>query len=516
MRLFNSVFLLTVSLVLSTSLLAADFCWKDSYGRGVGEFQGRVADCPPSYTNNGLTCGRGTDDILKPSILPDCPAGYTNNGLVGCGRGTHDIHYPSKLADCPSGYTNMGTYCGKGILPWEIKTKSLGSGSCPSGYFKGPLARCYKTCPAGYTNTGDYCHRPVSTLGPSAFICPSGYFKSDITQRCHQTCPAGYTNTGETCHKPISTLGMDSMVCKAGEIKKGPRCYPVNTACGPNKELDAGLCYDKCRSGFNGVGPVCWGAPPKNWVECGMGAAKDSNTCASKVFGQVTSVGQTALSVASLGSSTALTAGMSAPQKASKLAKLKQEATRLQTAFDNAKKASEKLRNAEKVFKGLNAGKKGYIASETASEAVTAEDIARAAAQIAAIVDSSGVSDTVAAYTYAKCDTVINQPAPDQDAATPPSNKPIQATNNIDVSLVESSGANFVKTGPDTWLENGKRRFKELGRDEWSVYLQANDLANNGWAKLQLDLFTKQVKYSDSTNTTQRVIYTILKSNSTR
>ena len=29
--------------------------------------------------------------------------------------------------------------------------------------------------------------------------------------------------------------------------------------CPPNKsDLDAGLCYEKCRAGFRGVGPVCW------------------------------------------------------------------------------------------------------------------------------------------------------------------------------------------------------------------------------------------------------------------
>lgn len=29
-------------------------------------------------------------------------------------------------------------------------------------------------------------------------------------------------------------------------------------SCPVGKELDAGLCYDKCRHGFHGVGPVCW------------------------------------------------------------------------------------------------------------------------------------------------------------------------------------------------------------------------------------------------------------------
>ena len=29
-------------------------------------------------------------------------------------------------------------------------------------------------------------------------------------------------------------------------------------ACDPNEQEDAGLCYDKCDKGYNGIGPVCW------------------------------------------------------------------------------------------------------------------------------------------------------------------------------------------------------------------------------------------------------------------
>lgn len=51
---------------------------------------------------------------------------------------------------------------------------------------------------------------------------------------------------------------------------------PVTGACAPNQDKDGGLCYPKCPNGYDGVGPVCWGKPPAGWVNCGMGAAKDS------------------------------------------------------------------------------------------------------------------------------------------------------------------------------------------------------------------------------------------------
>ena len=65
-----------------TTIVKNPFCWKDSYGRGAGTVPGRVADCPATYTNNGLTCGCGSHDIVAPSKVADCPSGYTNMGLV--------------------------------------------------------------------------------------------------------------------------------------------------------------------------------------------------------------------------------------------------------------------------------------------------------------------------------------------------------------------------------------------------------------------------------------------------
>ena len=66
--------------------------------------------------------------------------------------------------------------------------------------------------------------------------------------------------------------------------------YPRGVGTIPNgcgsKQYDAGLCYDTCRSGYNGVGPVCWGQPPAGWVQCGMGSASSAVNCASAVFDQ--------------------------------------------------------------------------------------------------------------------------------------------------------------------------------------------------------------------------------------
>src|SRR5262249_46814021 len=148
---------------------------------------------------------------------------------------------------------------------------------------------------------------------------------------------------------------------------------------------------------------VCWKLPPKGWVDCGMGAAKDATTCASVIFSQVAAVGQLAMTAATLGQSIGAGSAANAADKASKLQKLKDLYTQLETAYEAAKKATPALQTAENVVKAGLVVKQGYTAINTAVNVATVEDLTRVSAQIAAIVDSSGVSSTIAAYTYPKC-----------------------------------------------------------------------------------------------------------------
>jgi hypothetical protein len=195
---------------------------------------------------------------------------------------------------------------------------------------------------------------------------------------------------------------------------------PKTAGCG-SKEYDAGLCYKKCRPGYNGVGPVCWGKVPSRWVACGMGAAKNSTTCASITFGQVAAAGTLALNVATLGGSGAATAAATGPQKASRLAKLKEQYEKMKAAYEAARKTSTALQNAEKAYKVYDTTSKTYKAVNTAQNVVTEEDMVRLAAQIAAIVDTSGVAATVGAYTYPKCSKYFGASVnPSKPAPTPP------------------------------------------------------------------------------------------------
>jgi hypothetical protein len=157
------------------------------------------------------------------------------------------------------------------------------------------------------------------------------------------------------------------------------------------------------------VGPVCWAAPPKGWVNCGMGAAVDSRTCANTVFNQVSSVGNLALTVATLGSSSGATTAAKGANNARKLNKLRKQFKKLQELYKKNKAAIDKVKKAKKVggkaYSTYKTGKNVNILAMNADSA-TPEDIARVSAEIAALLDPTGVASTVAAYTYPTCDKI--------------------------------------------------------------------------------------------------------------
>ena len=208
-------------------------------------------------------------------------------------------------------------------------------------------------------------------------------------------CRSGYSAFGCCICRPAvpdcQSLGLNAGI-DLSCTKKIIIGDPIPMSCAPGKNNDAGLCYAQCRSGYSGVGPVCWGQPPRGWVNCGMGAAKDSGTCAQIVFDQVSSVGEMALAIATAGSSSSATA-------TTKFAKLQQAAKKTQKVVD--------LLNQAKMPKDINDSGKGLQDILTAdANSVRPEDAIRMAAELAAYLDPSGVSGVVAAYTYRKCTQV--------------------------------------------------------------------------------------------------------------
>ncbi|NBQ54961.1 MAG: hypothetical protein EBU49_15470, partial [Proteobacteria bacterium] len=309
--LFSYFFVSLLTVVSVTSSYAADdFCWKDSYGRGVGTI--------PTACDGGKEYQAGL-------CYNQCPA-----GMYGVG--------PVCWSNCPAGYTDMGAVC---HINMPLTTSGTGW-YCDARDGWGTCWLWKLSCQPGYTNAGLFC---ALTARPT---------------------PAGFSGTY-----------LDPMKNTSG---RGVGTIPTN--CGPGKQYDAGLCYDTCRPGYGGVGPVCWGGNPPGWVGCGMGSAKDSTACARIVVGQVASVGQLAMTAATLGASTAATGAAQAAKSAEELSRLRQAYDAMKKAYEANKQLIQAAAVAKKMGGSIASG-----ADLASSDNVTPEDIARLAAEIAAIAD---------------------------------------------------------------------------------------------------------------------------------
>ncbi|MGH7868503.1 MAG: hypothetical protein ACREP9_12980, partial [Candidatus Dormibacteraceae bacterium] len=241
-------------------------------------------------------------------------------------------------------------------------------------------------------------------------------------------CNEGYSNFGCCICRPAipncQRLGLrkegqvDLSCAKEVKIASSPKLGN----CEPGQERDAGLCYQNCRAGYYGVGPVCWKKNPWGWVDCGMGAAKDDETCASITINQISSVGQLAMSVATLGTSMVATKAATATKSTGTFAQLKQQYDNLVAAYEAAKRSSTPalqtaLQTAENAYSKGSTVLQINTAANTALNIFTEADIARLAAQIAQIVDPSGVAGTIAGFTHEKCSKYFSKELyPEQDA----------------------------------------------------------------------------------------------------
>ena len=331
----------------------APFCWRDSYGRGVGK---PLSACRRGEQKNGLLC------------YPNCKKGYGGAGPV-CWQ------------NCKRGYKDLGAICTTPPRSYVRKT--------------GP-----KTCPSGYTNMGLYCGKVFKT---ASLRCKKGY--GVFLGKCRQHCKKGWRNMGITCAKGLNTYTKNSYGRGVGK--------PM--ICGRGLENDAALCYKKCKGGYNGVGPVCWGTCPKfQKVNCGAGCAKSKNQCALKVANMVLSAATVAINVATAGAGGAAaktaSAGVTKATKAGKVAAFKNGVVALAKAMKASKFATIATKGLKiyKASKGyiwlmkVLATNIPYIKHKDSLQSATLGNI-RLAAVGASIVDPTGIIAVVNAYAHPIC-----------------------------------------------------------------------------------------------------------------
>ncbi len=225
-----------INLVTTVHAQNQNFYWKGSYGRGVGVIP--ALECPAGKERGGGLCYdecKGDYDMNEAASLCmlDCPDGYADNGLVCHWKGSISYVPKSEWDNCKS---RTKKSC----------TKIFGKKTCVGGDCIGGLVT---DCRDGYKNVAGVC------------------WYSHI--------PDGFKGTA-----------IDPM--KPSYVPKNP--VAQHQVCRDNKILQAGLCYESCRSGYNGVGPVCWADTPKGYVDCFTGYAKSLSICASVMASQTMAV----------------------------------------------------------------------------------------------------------------------------------------------------------------------------------------------------------------------------------
>lgn len=239
----------------------AKFCWKDSYGRGVGA----PAD----------SCKDPNRSVSEALCYNKCPANSDGKG-VQC------------VAKCPQGLRDDGAFtC---LKQGEY---GVGAGFAWNGADGLTDQGMFKRCEAASGGAGS-CEKDGAIVYPK---CRAGFQKVGCCV-CSPICPQGFTNLGVGCAKPAVARGIGS----------------VPDACLAGKSFDAGLCYNQCNKGYDGVGPVCWGQCPRSHpVQCGLGCATSQADCAKEMTEQVVSVlnviGTVVGTVLTGGAATAVKAG---------------------------------------------------------------------------------------------------------------------------------------------------------------------------------------------------------------
>ena len=390
----------------------ARFCWKDSYGRGVGTLP---TDCPSNKERiaGGLFCYKKCSEFSGSwkrfgyDCHQQCKSGWTDTGLFcaksysygrGAGRAM-TMTYTNKNVR----YT-CGTECSKNC-------KKSVSYPCGTTCKKHKKKWGRKWCVSWGTK---YCSRSVSyCCATRAKMCnknvrvPNGLKCTDSSRPeqqaalCYPKCRSGYSGKGPVCWASEPNCVKEGYKGGAlGNCAKKIEMSPgrESAGCG-SKEKDAGLCYPESRSSYSGQGPVCWGEPPSGWVQCGMGAASSSSMCATAVTDQVMGPLEMTAFAVSFGGS----AGASRASKANDLPMLK----KLGSKIDDCIRAVSKTSSAKNIKKAADvlldalnaAGAAGTImdATLTMSSCELEVDCIRGVATFLSLFDDTGVTSTVAA-----------------------------------------------------------------------------------------------------------------------
>jgi hypothetical protein len=175
---------------------------------------------------------------------------------------------------------------------------------CKAGY-KGVGPVCWQKCTPGFRDDGAFCFKPQPRGRGTGYAWQwgDGFNDDGMRGRCEKDhgkgncekngliyypkCGSGFHNVGCCICSPDCPPGQPDIGVSCAKKSEGRGVGKPLSACPPNKEKDGLLCYDKCASGFHGVGPVCWQNCPPNMVDCGAGCAASKEACVTTTANMV-------------------------------------------------------------------------------------------------------------------------------------------------------------------------------------------------------------------------------------
>ncbi len=287
-----------------------------------------LTSCNPDEHKSGLVC------------YPQCRSGFTGSAFV-C------------WANCPSGFHDIGMFC--------QKPRAYGRGP---GYVLWKQGKCNREHSEG-------CERHGGIYYPR---CRSGFHAVGCCI-CTPNCPSGMRDTGTGCAKQSYTRG-------AGHILR----------CRPGLEQNGLLCYPPCKSGYKGIGPVCWRICPAGTTQCGVFCLV-GDTCPSKIANTVQSVVNLSLNAASVIPGAQALKGAKMAMKAAKKkcgggkAAAKAAKTAAKEAMKEALKQGGKKLEKEAIKKGMEVHKG---ASKGVAHSLSPKVIATAVIQTVVSIHNHG------------------------------------------------------------------------------------------------------------------------------
>lgn len=150
---------------------------------------------------------------------------------------------------------------GAGFMDWNerlIANRLSAMASAP-GVGHPAMVEILRDNPGTIHTLWDFEQRYCERFPSSGAFCTGGR-----PIRAKASCPPGYIDDGATC-RLNNILAKESYGRGVGTIPNG---------CG-SAENDAGLCYQPCRDGFDGVGPVCWRRCPPGMHDDGAFCRRD-------------------------------------------------------------------------------------------------------------------------------------------------------------------------------------------------------------------------------------------------